>query len=154
MLFKCYLFSLFALIVFCWMSRHYFSLGLKFKATLLMQNRWPVGSGPSSKTCPRWASHYKIKWHVIMVPGNLKRRVEFYYLHCMLANSKRVSEKANTKIKPADIIVLHSHVCRSPLFLCCPASYQGDGRCWRDSRLFPMSHEPHRRTANQFLNHI
>ena len=24
------------------------------RAQELMQNRWPVGSGPSSKTCPRW----------------------------------------------------------------------------------------------------
>lgn len=34
-----------------------FPLGLNVRATLLMQNRWPVGSGPSSNTCPRWASH-------------------------------------------------------------------------------------------------
>lgn len=36
-----------------------FLLGLNVRATLLMQNRWPVGSGPSSNTCPRCASHWK-----------------------------------------------------------------------------------------------
>lgn len=34
-----------------------FPLGSNLSATLLMQNRWPVGSGPSSNTWPRWASH-------------------------------------------------------------------------------------------------
>lgn len=32
-------------------------LGLNFRATLLMQNLWPVGLGPSGNTWPRWASH-------------------------------------------------------------------------------------------------
>ena len=31
----------------------------KSKETLLMQNRSYVGGGPSSKTCPRCASHYR-----------------------------------------------------------------------------------------------
>lgn len=35
-----------------------FLRGLNVRATLLMQNRWPVGSGPSSNTCPRCASHW------------------------------------------------------------------------------------------------
>lgn len=39
------------------MSGLYFSLPLNVRATLLIQNRWPVGSGPSSNTWPRWASH-------------------------------------------------------------------------------------------------
>lgn len=34
-----------------------FPLGLNVRATLLMQNRWPVGSGPSSNTWPRCPSH-------------------------------------------------------------------------------------------------
>lgn len=38
-----------------------FPLSLNVRATLLMQNRWPVGSGPSSNTWPRCASHYQIK---------------------------------------------------------------------------------------------
>lgn len=34
------------------------SLGWKAKEAELMQKRFPVGLGPSSKRCPRWAPHW------------------------------------------------------------------------------------------------
>lgn len=33
-----------------------------------MQNRWPVGWGPSSKTCPRWASQREQTTSVLTMP--------------------------------------------------------------------------------------
>lgn len=61
-----------------------FPLGLKVRATLLIQNRWPVGSGPSSNTWPRWASQFLQRTSVPALPRLLsgRRMMEVWLSSC------------------------------------------------------------------------
>ena len=46
----------------------YFDSGMNLRATEFMQYRFPVGLGPSSKRCPRWASHREQCTSVLVMP--------------------------------------------------------------------------------------
>lgn len=66
---------------------------LNFRDRLLMQNLWPVGSGPSSKTWPKWASHWS-KQEVVITTMKLSETlstIQWYNLHykvlCSLASN-------------------------------------------------------------------
>src|SRR5258707_11327378 len=47
----------------------YLPRGTKFKAAEFMQKRNPVGGGPSSKTCPRCASHRLHRTSSLCIPS-------------------------------------------------------------------------------------
>ena len=47
---------------------YFSSAGTCFSEAELMQKRRPVGRGPSSKTCPRWASHFAQRTSVRIMP--------------------------------------------------------------------------------------
>src|SRR5690242_20464584 len=48
---------------------------LKSSATEFMQYRSPVGRGPSSNTCPRWASHLAQRTSVRSIPSDISARL-------------------------------------------------------------------------------
>ena len=48
-----------------------FSLSQKFNDAEFMQNLFPVGFGPSLKTCPKWAPHRAHMTSVLVIPCNV-----------------------------------------------------------------------------------
>lgn len=49
-------------------SSYFASFFTKFNAFPLMQNRSPLGAGPSGKTCPRWPSHFAQRTSTRVMP--------------------------------------------------------------------------------------